>query len=77
MASTHARGRKGRPESRTELSHETQDENDVEADVEYAPQSPTERSDSIETRFAMLERSVEIIVRSKLLRLCMRSEDAF
>ena len=60
------RGRRGRPEpaSRAKLTCENQDEIEMEANVKHAPLSPTERSDSIETQFMRLERSVEIIVRS-------------
>ena len=62
--------------SRAELTCENQDEIKIEANVEHAPLSPIEWSDGIKTRFARLERSVEIILRSKLLILCMRSEGA-
>ena len=46
--------------SRAEFDYEKLDEIEMEANVEPASQSPTDRSDSIETRFARLERSVEI-----------------
>ena len=49
--------------SRAEFDYENQYEIEMEANVEHASQSPTEWSDSIETRFVMLERSVVTIRR--------------
>ena len=46
--------------SRAEFDYEKHDEIEIEANVEHASQSSTERSDSIETRFARLERSMEV-----------------
>ena len=64
--SARGRGRRGRPESAShaDFDYENQDEIEMEANVKHAPLSPTEWSDIIETRFARLERSVEIILRS-------------
>ena len=46
--------------SRAEFDYENQYEIEMEANVEHASQSLAERSDSIETRFARLDRSVKI-----------------